>query len=105
MTLSFRGWLGWSSDKAVCLCPARLVSRLRDPMTKSRDAGEDLIGRLGPDKGSGRVVGHRDVLADRGFKGARARVSPALDLFLGEGGEPALDEVQPRRAGGREVHA
>jgi hypothetical protein len=64
-------------------------------MTKSRDAGQDLIGRFGPDKRSGRRVRHRDVLANRGFKGTRARMGPALDLLLGQGGEPALDEVQP----------
>jgi hypothetical protein len=36
-------------------------------MTRSRDAGEDLIGRFGPDKGSGCRGGHREVLADCGF--------------------------------------
>lgn len=28
----------------------------------------------------------------------------ALDLFLAEQGKPALDEIQPRGAGRREVH-
>src|SRR5262249_35346642 len=39
-----------------------LVSCLGDPMTKSGDAGEDLIGCLGPDKWSRGLVCHGNVL-------------------------------------------
>src|SRR5262249_2085394 len=85
--------------------PGRLVSCLGDPMTKSGDAGEDFISRLGPDKRAGSLVRHRDVLADRSFKGPGAGMGAAFDLLLGQGSEPTLDEIEPGGTGRREVHA
>jgi hypothetical protein len=46
-----------------------LVSSVRDPSTTSLDAGEDLIGGLGPDERLGPFVGEGDVLEDRGLQG------------------------------------
>ncbi len=50
-------------------------------MTRSRDAGEDVIGRFGPDKGSGCRGGHREVLADLRL---RALVTPPPQVFVME---------------------
>jgi hypothetical protein len=72
-------------------------------MTEACDAVEDLIGRLGPDEGLGVAVGELDVAADRGFELPRTATQTTAELLLGQRREPALDEVNPRRAGRREV--
>jgi hypothetical protein len=48
-----------------------------------------------------RFVADLDVFADNGLE--RARVRAALELLVGERCEPALDEIEPRRARWREV--
>ena len=72
-------------------------------MTKSCDAGEDLVGRLRPHEGLGGGIVEGDVVRDGGLQGMRAPMGAALDLFLGQRREPAFDQVEPRTAGGREV--
>src|SRR5262245_2675403 len=81
----------------------RLVSRPRDPMTKSSNASEDLVCRLRPDEQIGAAVGKGDVGQDRRFQGARAGMRTAFDLFLTQQGEPAFDQVQLRWPGRREM--
>ena len=71
-------------------------------MTIARDAGEDLIGRLGPDRRSRSLVGHGDVL-EMASSSARAGMHEAADLLLRERGKAGLHEIDPRRARGREV--
>src|SRR5439155_27348697 len=83
---------------------AKLVSRVRDSLTKSRHAGEDLVCGFVPHKRSGGLVADRQVLPNRGLEGAGAAMRTALDLLLGQRGEPAFHQVEPRRTGGREVH-
>src|SRR5262249_8327662 len=72
-------------------------------MTKSSDASEDLISGLRPDERLGAAVGEGDVGHNRSFQGARADMRTAFDLFLAQQSEPALDEIQPRRTGRREM--
>ena len=74
----------------------------RDSLTIAGDAGEDLIGRLRPDKRLGVGVGHGDLLADGRLKSQRTAMGTA-DPLLGEQPEPALDHVQPGTARGGEV--
>src|SRR5690606_9198704 len=56
-----------------------------------------------PDERLRRLVGDAEVFPNRGLQFPCAPMRPALDLFLSERGEPPLDEVQPRRAGGRQM--
>src|SRR5882762_5965717 len=72
-------------------------------MTKSSHTGQDLVSRLRPDERLGYGVAVRNVGKDRGLKRAGAPVGPTFDLFVGEQGEPALDEIEPGRAGRGEV--
>jgi hypothetical protein len=55
------------------------------------DAGEDLVGGLGPDEGLGLGVVDVDDFADRLLEPGDAAVRAAADLLLRELGEPALD--------------
>jgi hypothetical protein len=80
---------------ATALFARELVSRFRDSLTKSRHLGEDLVGRLRPDKRFRRVVGDRDVLANGGLQGPDASVRTAFDLLLAEEREPAFQQIQP----------
>src|SRR3979411_125937 len=73
-------------------------------MTKSGDAGEDLISSLGPYKRPRPLIGARDVPGDSGFEFLRAAMHAAAQLLLSEGGKPPLDQVDPGRPGRREVH-
>lgn len=72
-------------------------------MTKSGDACEDLIGRLGPHERLGLLVRHHDIVAERRLQGSCTGMRPALDLLLSQGGEPPLPEVEPRGTRRREV--
>lgn len=71
-----------------------LVSRMRSSLTKPRDAGEDIVGGLGPAEGPWGLVGDGQVLPNRGFEGPDTPIGPALDLFLRQQREPALHEVE-----------
>src|SRR5712692_11362721 len=72
-------------------------------MTKSSHTGQDLVGGLRPHEGLWGRIAEGDVGENGGLKGARAPVRPALDLFVGEQGEPAFDEIQPGTTGRGEV--
>ena len=80
------------------------MSRIRDSLTKSGDLGEDFVSSFGPDEWFGRPVADGQILPNGGFQRARAAMGAALDLLLGQRGEPALDQVEPRRAGRGEMH-
>ncbi len=73
-------------------------------MTKSSDAREDFVGRLGPDEGPRSFVRDLDVPRDGCLQLARAPMHAAAQLLVGERGEPALDEVDPRGTRRGEVH-
>src|SRR5260370_20217807 len=72
-------------------------------MTKSSHAGQDLVRRLRPDERLRDRVAVINVREDRGLQSACAPMRPALDLFGGEQGEPAFDEIEPGTTGWREV--
>ena len=72
-------------------------------MTKAFDARQDLIGRLGPPERLRTFIRDVDVATDGRLQFSGATEDAAPKLFLGEGGEPALHEVHPGAAGGREV--
>lgn len=61
-------------------------------MAEACDAGEDVIGALGPGERLWAGVGLRDIGLDR-----------LLEAPAAEYGEPALDQVQPGRTGRGEV--
>ena len=68
------------------------------------DLGEDVTGLGCPDEGSGVGVVHGDVFVDGGFEFSDAGEAAATDALVGDVAEEAFDHVQPRRAGGGEVH-
>ena len=72
-------------------------------MTEPGHAGEDFVGGLGPRERLRSRIGEREVSLDRRDEFPRAPVRAAADLLLREGGEPALDEIEPGRTGGSEV--
>ena len=74
-----------------------------DSLTKARQGIQDLIGRLGPNEGLGMLVVEPQILSDRAFQFAGAPMTAAPDLFEGQRGKPALNQIDPRAAGGREV--
>src|SRR5665647_2465589 len=80
-----------------------LVSRVSNSVTVTGDRLEDLVGGLGPDEGARVFVPVRQPVADVGAQLAHRTVDAAARLARGQLGEPALDEVQPRGAGGGEV--
>src|SRR5215472_550555 len=49
------------------------------------------------------LVADANVVRDRGLERPRAAMNAAAQLLLGQEREPPLDEVDPRRANGREV--
>src|SRR5262245_56532642 len=53
----------------------KLVSRIRDSLTKSGHLGQDLISRFRPHEGLRRFVGNREVLANGGLEGADTAMS------------------------------
>ena len=73
-------------------------------MTKAGHALEDLISGFGPHERLRPVVGDLDVASNGRFQLARAAMDAAPELLVGEGGEPALDQIDPRRPGGGEMH-
>ena len=56
---------------------------------------EDLVGGFGPDVGLGVGVPVLDPAGDVGGEFFDVVVGGALQLFGGEGGEPAFDQVHP----------
>lgn len=72
-------------------------------MTKSDDVRQDLIGGLGPDERCRPGVVRPQVLLDGGLEFPRAPMDPTPELLLGEGGEPTLHLVEPRRPDRGEV--
>src|SRR4029453_1860055 len=72
-------------------------------MTKSSHAGQDLVGSLRPHERFGRRIAEGDVGENGRLEGARASMGPPLDLFVGEQGEPAFDEIEPGPTGRGEV--
>jgi hypothetical protein len=53
-------------------------------MTKASDAGEDLVGCLGPHEGLRRFVVHGEVSVDGRLEFAGAAMDAASELLLGE---------------------
>ena len=72
-------FLGLATETSLVSCP-------RDSMTKAGHAGQDLVGRLRPDKRFGSRVGEGDVLPDCRFEGH---------------GAPMRAAAVPRRSWGR----
>src|SRR5437016_11326271 len=69
---------------------------INGPLSKTRDAREDLVGSLGPDERFGIGVMSVDERADGGLKLGDAAMHTAADLLVRQFGEPALHQVQPR---------
>ena len=60
------------------------------------DVGQNALGALGPLERCGLVVPCVDELHDRRLQLRYAQVRAALELTVGEDGEPALNLVEPR---------
>ena len=66
------------------------------PLSESGDAGEDLIGALGPDKRLWIGLMGLDELLNGRFELGDAAERAATDLLHRELGEPAFHEAEPR---------
>jgi len=62
-----------------------------------------LVSGFGTDEGFWMTVVEFEVVADGILQFAGAAMDAAAQLFFGEACEPALHQVEPRGAGGREV--
>src|SRR5205823_161976 len=82
----------WSSD--VCSSDLFLT-----PV----DFAEDRVRVLGPDKTSRRFVVVLKIAVDGGDEVGDALEGPASNAVAGNFSEPALDQIEPRAAGGDEV--
>src|SRR5712692_5161191 len=71
---------------------------------KSGRRWQEFHGGFGPNEGLGMVISGFDIAADGVLQFAGGAMNTPPDLLFGQGGEPALDQVQPRGAGRREVH-
>ncbi len=69
----------------------------------SLDLGDDVVGGFVPDEGLGVVVPVLGPELDGVDELIEAGEAAAAEASIGQGFEPALDEVQPGRAGRREV--
>ena len=72
-------------------------------MRETGDAVEDLVRGSGPNEGLGILVVHVDVLADGRFQFFHTPEYPSPDALVGDLGEPAFHQVDPRGVGGGEV--
>ena len=66
--------------------------------------GENIVGGLGPAEGFWIVVDRLDVGSDRPFQLFSGAVDAAADLLFGDGGEEALDQIDPGAGGRGEVN-
>jgi hypothetical protein len=64
-------------------------------LSEPRDAVENLVSSLGPDKRFRTRMMRLDELANGRLQLRHAAVDAAPQLFVGQLREPALDEVQP----------
>ena len=67
------------------------------------DFEDDVVGGFCPDQRFRVGVVVRDVVVDGAFEFVDAVENPAADALGGDGPEPALHQVQPRRRGGGEM--
>src|SRR5262245_48384988 len=67
------------------------------------DLPQNRRGRRGPDEGLGVAIVMRDVFLDGANQFREAAEGATSNALPGDLGEPALDEIQPRGAGGHEV--
>ena len=72
-------------------------------LAEASDADQDVVGGLGPRKGLGVGIAYLDEAADVLLELYDAEVRSAFDLLLGEMSKPALDLIEPRAIGRREV--
>src|SRR5579885_2036923 len=79
-----------------------LVSRLINKCSVA-NAAFDLRGRFGPAKRAGIFVPFRQPAGYGCLQPGHAVEAAAADGLLGDQGEPALHQVEPRGAGGREM--
>src|SRR5271166_2428470 len=69
------------------------------------DGGDDFVGVGGPCEGFWHLVCLDDEAVDGGLEVDDGSEDPALQSSLGQFGEEALDRVEPRTRGRREVQA
>jgi len=73
------------------------------PLSKPRDAREDLVRGLRPDERLGFPIVDVEEVANGSLELRDAAMRSASNLFHGEFGDPAFDEIQPRAVGRREM--
>jgi hypothetical protein len=69
--------------------------KLEGSASVSSDAVQNLISRSGPDERFGIFVVHVDKLANGRFQFVDAAECTAPNPFVGEFGEPSLDQIEP----------
>ena len=86
----------------LVVCPS-IDARLFEGDATSLDLFDDLVSRLRPLERLGVGVAEGDVVLDGGDELGDAGEAATLEPLGGQLSEPPLDQVEPRRAGGREV--
>ena len=81
-----------------------LVSCIQSTLAKAGHAGQDFVSGLGPYEGLGVFVGNVQVAVDGSLQFGAALMHAPAQLLFGEQTEPALHQVQPGGAGGREMN-
>ncbi len=76
---------------------------LIESIKRAAFAGDYVFGGLAPDEGLWFGVVLHEVVVDRALEVVDAGIAAPSDALCGDLGEEALDEVQPGRAGGREM--
>ena len=85
-------------------CRDRLVSRPRSPRTKSCHRRQNVVVRLGPHEGPGRLIGDLQIGLDGRLRFAHTAMRTPSNRLFRESGKPAFHHVDPGSTGRREVH-
>ena len=73
-------------------------------MTKSSNAGKDFVCRFGPAEWLRRLIVKFEIVSDGLFKLLGAAMDASTNLLFREGGEEALNHIDPRCTGGGEMN-
>jgi hypothetical protein len=63
-----------------------------------------IVGGFGPHEGLRMMVGGFDIATNGVFEFAGSAMAAPANLLFGQSREPALHQIEPGSAGGREVH-
>jgi hypothetical protein len=92
-------WCPEPEVRGIVSCPGRDVVS-----AEAFDGSEDIVCGLGPSERLWVGIVVADEGSDVGAQGIDASMDAASDLFIGQQSEEALDLIEPRRIGRRQMH-